>query len=279
MFGYGYGFGKQRGGSSLLPETKAYIAAMSPQPSAPQIKSINKLIKTLHDGGILSRLDALYIVANTEPNSRINVVNPAMVAINQNSVSFADKLGWTGGSGKWLDLGINLTSPNLKFANGRGTLGCFLTQGILTTQSAARGLLGSFETASLSRNSLRTGLGVIVGRMYADTGDISRSDGESHHIGYYAVSNNTNTELALYAKTARTTASNTNYGATKLYNGNVFGCANNQGGVAVNPQIDGMIGCFYIGDYFGGGSGATIDGEHSIFRQALITYFSEIATL
>ena len=84
--------GLQRGGgSSLLPQTKAYIDAC-PTPLSPErVKAVNELIKDLIAGGIWAKTDKMGVLANESVNNAaINLRYPSLGAVPLGTLEYVN---------------------------------------------------------------------------------------------------------------------------------------------------------------------------------------------
>lgn len=97
--GIGTGVNKMSGGGLVYePESLTYFAAFSVEPSTARKIIINTLILSLKNGGIWSKLDALWLLANTASQSALlNVITPGTyTATEVNSPTFTADQGYTG---------------------------------------------------------------------------------------------------------------------------------------------------------------------------------------
>ena len=281
--GLGLGLGAHRKvGAKLDPATVAYInAAAAQEPTAGQIRyipAVDKFIKTLKAANLWDRFDCIYLANYDDIGSRINMVNPSVRAGVINNVTFDDKIGWIADDlTSALDLSVNPTTTN-NFKAGRGTLITYIHEPILSSTLGSINLIGSQESADLSRNwmarSGSTGR-PFIGRLYTSNTNIQQYI--LSLIGYCAISNNVDLEYSLYNMLTKVTESNNGYEAANVLNGNFYGQAFNDADSVLNPNIYGHQKFFAVGDFFTGGESPTVTGgEHAIIRDALNTYFAEI---
>lgn len=106
--GIGMGLSLRSSGPSDSPELKAFLAAMTVQPSPARKAVYAKLINSLKASGVWAKLDWLNLMAaHDEQAGRINAVNPAQVAVAANSPVFTVDRGFTGdGVAAYLDTGM-----------------------------------------------------------------------------------------------------------------------------------------------------------------------------
>jgi len=273
------------GGSLLLPETKAYIAAVKAEGGEILYeKQVNELLKTLKTNGILQKLDFLYLANYEGIGSRVNIISPSVMASIITGISFSSKKGWQSpGVGQCLNLGYK-RSTMTKLVAPKGSIGVFFTE---TQSDKGRIFMGAMRSASSPRNSLllyrASPATRIVAELYRDAENAIAGMAASSN-GYFAFSHHEPSSGVyahqLYMDTVRHAANNTSY--TSIHDVNIYGCAANINGVVSTPMTTtGRIGCFYAGDYIDGlgADPAVIGGEHAIFRSALAKYFTDIAEL
>jgi len=116
--GLGLGLGSG-GGSLLLPETRAYIAAMEIKPTANQAKAINARVKALIAGGVWPLFDQLlFYDIHDATAALIDAKVPTRSATN-NGCAHTAYNGYLGSAvvldNKYIDSGIRLD----QFASGR----------------------------------------------------------------------------------------------------------------------------------------------------------------
>ncbi|HTA82697.1 MAG TPA: hypothetical protein VK783_07190 [Bacteroidia bacterium] len=112
--------------SYLLPETTAYLAQCTTQPSAKWTNALNTLIRQLIIDGNWQQLDRMWIFAaeGARQNARINVVNPANTGtwvseVDPTHLTWTADYGYTGnGSSSYLNTNFNpSTAANYKTTN------------------------------------------------------------------------------------------------------------------------------------------------------------------
>jgi hypothetical protein len=105
-------------GSSYCREAQTAFAAMTVQPSAALKRLYDSCIRTLLDGGLWTKLDALYLLnVETAQAARVNIKNPGTYNLTAtSSPTFTAKVGYAGdGAAAFLNTNFNPTtavSPN-----------------------------------------------------------------------------------------------------------------------------------------------------------------------
>jgi len=109
----------------ILPETKAYIAAMTVQPASDITSVYNSLIKSLITSGIWEKLACLelYYTAHTEQAGLLNLIIPAQTGLAVNGVSWAVKQGYTTDPGKYIRTGFIPTDAGAKYRRNDACMG------------------------------------------------------------------------------------------------------------------------------------------------------------
>jgi len=99
-------------GGGYLPESTALFARFTTPPTNARKTLINTLIKTLKDGGVWSKLDALYLTAAADAQAaRRNWISDAFNLTAINSPTFTTDRGYAGdGSSSYLNTGFNPTT-------------------------------------------------------------------------------------------------------------------------------------------------------------------------
>lgn len=108
-----------KGGGAYEAEATALFARFTTPPTSARKAIINTLIKALKDGGVWSKLDALYLTAAADAQAaRRNWVQDAFNLTAVNSPTFTADRGYAGnGSSSYLRTGFNpTTAPSPKFA-------------------------------------------------------------------------------------------------------------------------------------------------------------------
>jgi len=110
----------------ILPETKAYIAAMTVRPTSAIANVYNTLIKSMISSGIWDKLACLelYYTAHTEQAGLLNVVNPAETGRAVNTPTWEQIKGYTtNGSTNYVDTGFQPTDDGMKYKRNNAIIG------------------------------------------------------------------------------------------------------------------------------------------------------------
>jgi len=248
--GLGLGLGAHRKGG-LLPETKAVIdAAMSAGGEIRYQNQLNTFIGALKAASIWDKFDRLYLANYESIGSRLNLINPAISAININTVLFTDKRGWSVTDGYCaLDLNVNLT-PGLsnsatKYVNGSGSLMIYLLDSLDMNTTTFAAIIGSHNGFTAQQNHIYKGsssANVILFAQYQSAlqiADRPTANIEAPIKGLLAVSRST--DALHYIRANKTIyAGNNNSYANNLYiDGNVYSLnLNNNGTSSVYPLLN-----------------------------------------
>jgi hypothetical protein len=147
-FGFGYGFRLSRrggGGSQLLPETKAYLAAMNATSKAanmPFAKAYDAYIRKLQEIGVWQNLEYMTILCTPDESGTIqaadaclvNIVDPAMVGTPVNS-PYHEKLSGNRGAqntpftGGYIKTGYSPNGTTSKMTANNQGLGLYYVTG------------------------------------------------------------------------------------------------------------------------------------------------------
>ena len=249
--GLGLGLGAHRKVGGLLPETKAVIdAAISAGGEIRYQNQLNTFIGALQAASIWDKLDRLYLANYESIGSRLNLINPAISAININTVLFTDKRGWSvTDSYCALDLNVNLT-PGLsnsatKYVNGSGSLMIYLLDSLDMNTNTFAGIIGSHLGFTAQQNyiyksasdvdvmlfSQYQNQSAVVGRPAANIGAPIK--------GLLAASRSTDALHYLIANKTNYAGNNNNYANNLYIDGNVYSLnLNNNGEASVSPLLN-----------------------------------------
>ena len=248
--GLGLGLGAHRKGG-LLPETKAVIdAAMSAGGEIRYQNQLNTFIGALKAASIWNKLDRLYLANYESIGSRLNLINPAISAVNVNTVLFTDKRGWSVEDPYCaLDLNVNLT-PGLsnsatKYVNGSGSLMIYLLDSLDMNTNTFAAIIGShngfnaqqnyiYKSSSSANVMLFTqyqSIGVVANRPTANIGAPIK--------GLLATSRSTDALHYLRANKTIYAGNNNSYANNLYIDGNVYSLnLNNNGTGSVYPLLN-----------------------------------------
>jgi hypothetical protein len=248
--GLGLGLGAHRKGG-LLPETKAVIdAAMSAGGEIRYQNQLNTFIGALKAASIWDKFDRLYLANYESIGSRLNLINPAISAININTVLFTDKRGWSVTDPYCaLDLNVNLT-PGLsnsatKYVNGSGSLMIYLLDSLDMNTTTFAAIIGSHNGWIAQQNYIykaSSDVNVMLFAQYQSTStlDVRPTVNPGEPIkGLLATSRNTNVSHYLRANKTIYAGNNNNYANNLYINGNVYSLnLNNNGTGSVSPLLN-----------------------------------------
>lgn len=112
-------------GGGYLPEATALFGRMTVQPDATRKGLINTLIKSLKDGGVWSKLDALWLAAAHDAQAaRRNWIADAFNLTAVSSPAFVADRGYQGdGVASYLDTGFTPSSAGGKFTLNSASFG------------------------------------------------------------------------------------------------------------------------------------------------------------
>src|ERR1700739_558485 len=113
----------------LLPETTAYLARCTTQPSAKWTNALNTLIRQMIIDGHWQLFDGLWIFATPtgcQTNAKINIVNPTSTLITEvNSPTWTANQGYNGnGTSSYLNLNYN-PSSGTNFTSNSNSFGTY----------------------------------------------------------------------------------------------------------------------------------------------------------
>lgn len=256
---------------------------------------LEAFILTLLENDILTNLDCLYLAEADEELSLLNITDPDVTAEHVGgaaAVNFTANLGWqSNGEGKCLNTNYNFTSTNQFQSGVEGTFGVYLTENI--TSTSTQSLFGSsrYTAGTGSGNNLRKMSSVFSNRIR--TRFMSAGDGDSQFIdrymdeetqaalpvfGYLSQSmhkREVNGELNnwVYEYREKQTTDFESTASLSSRDTDIYALAYSwDGNVSPDPMTDGRMGAFWIGGYLS-------PEQHTIFRQALIDYFTAIQSL
>jgi hypothetical protein len=248
--GLGLGLGAHRKGG-LLPETKAVIdAAMSAGGEIRYQNQLNTFIGALKAASIWDKFDRLYLANYESIGSRLNLINPAISAININTVLFTNKRGWSVTDPYCaLDLNVNLT-PGLsnsatKYVNGSGSLMIYLLDSLDMNTKTFAPIIGSHNGFNAQQNYIYKSSpsanlisfaqyqsqAVFAGRPTANI--------EAPIKGLLATSRSTDALHYLRANKTIYAGNNNSYANNLYIDGNVYSLnLNNNGTGSVSPLLN-----------------------------------------
>lgn len=248
----------------LLPETKQYIAAMSPTPDRLHVVAYNMFFKqTLDAVGSLSKLDILYLLANfNSQGARINAANvSAFTAVAVNSPAFVVDRGYTGdGLTSYLDTGFNPgDGGSHAFKQNDGQMGVHVT----SSSTVAAGTIADVGITNCALNVLQAASGGLV-RAMSSTGDTFAKNNNTQGAISYSRSASSGESVysngAFIAAKVRASAAPTNV--------SMYICGRNDLGVLVAGSTR-QIGAVYAG------SGLT-DAQMLGLYNAVATYLRAV---
>jgi len=245
--GLGLGLGAHRKGG-LLPETKAVIdAAMSAGGEIRYQNQLNTFIGALKAASIWNKLDRLYLANYESIGSRLNLINPAISAVNVNTVLFTDKRGWSVEDPYCaLDLNVNLT-PGLsnsatKYVNGSGSLMIYLLDSLDMNTKTFAAIIGSHNDFIAQQNYIyksSSGVDIMLFTQYQSIGVVANRPTVNIGApvkGLLATSRSTDALHYLRANKTNYAGNNNSYANNLYLNGNVYSLnTNNNGTASVSP--------------------------------------------
>ena len=248
--GLGLGLGAHRKGG-LLPETKAVIdAAMSAGGEIRYQNQLNTFIGALKAASIWDKFDRLYLANYESIGSRLNLINPAISAININTVLFTNKRGWSVTDPYCaLDLNVNLT-PGLsnsatKYVNGSGSLMIYLLDSLDMNTNTFAAIIGSHNGFNAQQNYIyksSSGVNVMFFAQYQSEHDLAgrpTANIEAPIKGLLATSRSTDALHYLRANKTIYAGNNNSYANNLYIDGNVYSLnLNNNGTGSVYPLLN-----------------------------------------
>ncbi len=247
--GLGLGLGAHRKvGGGLLPETKAVIdAAMSAGGEIRYQNQLNTFIGALKDASIWDKLDRLYLANYESIGSRINLINPAISAININTVLFTDKRGWSvTDSYCALDLNVNLTpgqsNSATKYVNGSGSLMIYLLDSLDMNTTTFVSIIGTHNNWTAQQNYIykTTTVNTMYFAQYQSTVQLAVRPTVNPGApikGLLATSRNTNVSHYLRANKTNYAGNNNNYAKNLYIDGNVYSLNLNNNGTSIASPL------------------------------------------
>jgi hypothetical protein len=235
----------------LLPETKAVIdAAMSAGGEIRYQNQLNTFIGALKAASIWDKFDRLYLANYESIGSRLNLINPAISAININTVLFTDKRGWSVTDPYCaLDLNVNLT-PGLsnsatKYVNGSGSLMIYLLDSLDMNTNTFAAIIGTHNGFNAQQNYIykpSSSANVILFAQYqSQIGLAGRPTAniEAPIKGLLATSRSTDALHYLRANKTIYDGNNKSYANNLYLDGNVYSLnLNNNGTGSVFPLLN-----------------------------------------
>jgi hypothetical protein len=248
--GLGLGLGAHRKGG-LLPETKAVIdAAMSAGGEIRYQNQLNTFIGALKAASIWDKFDRLYLANYESIGSRLNLINPAISAININTVLFTNKRGWSVTDPYCaLDLNVNLT-PGLsnsatKYVNGSGSLMIYLLDSLDMNTNTFAAIIGSHNGFNAQQNYIyksSSSANVISFAQYQSQAVLAgrpTANIEAPIKGLLATSRSTDALHYLRANKTIYAGNNNSYANNLYIDGNVYSLnLNNNGTSSVYPLLN-----------------------------------------
>ena len=268
ILGLGLGLeSKKQVFESYEAETEAYITKATVLGGEIDYKdAVNNLVLDLKSDGLFDKFDCLYLANKEGVGSRVNLINPSIVADVINNVSFTDKKGWIADDAiSALDLNYN-PSTSTKYTAGKGTLGLFITDSSGTP--SVLDLIGAFSNSGqyeyVSYNN-----GTTYFSLYQSGFPFVLSKATVTIDNYISASRNTTEDILLYSDQAYA-GNNTNYLVALPTTHNFYGLAYNNGGfVSVSNNQTKTTGAFFVGEYL-------TEAEHIILKGLLNSYFTAI---
>jgi len=247
--GLGLGLGRNVGG--LLPETKAVIdAAMSAGGEIRYQNQLNTFIRALKAASIWDKFDRLYLANYESIGSRLNLINPAISAININTVLFTNKRGWSVTDPYCaLDLNVNLT-PGLsnsatKYVNGSGSLMIYLLDSLDMNTNTFAAIIGSHNGFNAQQNYIyksSSSANVILFAQYQSQAVLAgrpTANIEAPIKGLLATSRSTDALHYLRANKTIYDGNNNSYANNLYIDGNVWSLnTNNNGAGSAFPLLN-----------------------------------------
>lgn len=238
---------------------------------------VDTLVVTLVDAGILAKLDALFVANSGTVSSRVNIVNPTVIATAVNNPTFTANKGFAGAASgtKYLDLGVNLSTAS-KYKYQDSTLGVWLLAQVSDTVA----LFGS-RKASSGGDQCGNTIAVI-------SGTSSRYSAWSNNValpiattltcaGFIAGSLNGNAnELCKDGVQVATSDQAANIADNQVLNGNAFALCPNTNGSASTATYTGIVCALVIGGKLTNSSNPDTGSEHKTLYTALNTYLTAI---
>lgn len=128
---FGVAIGPAMNGKVIKGETQALIARMTTKPSQARIVLIDALITSLMDGGVWTKLDALYLTAaHTAQAAQLNWKSSNFTLTPVNDPTFTTDRGYAGNAtSSYLNTNYTITTDG-SFAQNNGSLGVWVNQNV-----------------------------------------------------------------------------------------------------------------------------------------------------
>lgn len=168
----------------LEPEAVALIARMTTPPDAQRIALINSTYRGLKTAGILSKLDALWVMAAHDSQAAgLNWINSSHTLSPVNSPTFTVDRGYAGdGATSYMDTNYNPATHGVNLTQNSGSFGVWSMTSAQQSTSIAGWLDGSDGITILPRSSGN----VFSGRV--NTGITVTGSVNGDGMGFYVVS-------------------------------------------------------------------------------------------
>lgn len=193
-FGRDYGHGPElaMANGPYSPKATAFFAALSVQPDADLKLNYDTFFRTLDAASLWSKMDWFTISGtHDEQAARVNMANPAQVAVAINSPTFQANYGWIGDAAtSCLNTNWNpLTAPSPKFTQDDAHMGVWINNDVT---SFSKMDLGNYARSSIvARN-------VANLSTYPNAGSAVAEISPQTSVGYSVWSKNTPTGVRLY---------------------------------------------------------------------------------
>ena len=155
----GIAFGAKCGQVGYAPETVAYLAGMSVQPSGARAALIDNLIRGLIVDGVWPYLEWLNLMKSHDAQAaRVNLINPAQVASLVGSPALVTDSGmqsWT--TSNYLNSGVNLSTAT-KYLQNDAHMGVWVDSNSLIDASNIGQASAAFQSQLRANNAAGTAM-------------------------------------------------------------------------------------------------------------------------
>ena len=229
---------------TLLPETTAYLAQCTTQPSALWTNALNTYIRQMIIDGNWQLLDRMWILASdNQQNARISIVNPTSTQISEvSSPSWTKDQGYTGnGTSSYLNTNWNPATQGVQYTLNNASVGLYTRNAPAAAPGTAicgNGVAGN-GTALLIIN--RTSLDDFIINSATVSTKTAKASG-----GLYSVNRTSSTIVSPYYNGSLYTGGSFVQASTSVQSINVFICAYNSNGAAAG-WVTNQISMFFVG--------------------------------